>query len=640
MTLRDVFQPRKNINYPIVLCIILSVASFVFSQNSYVDTCRGAEFKSENMFQSYWYVYDDNPKSPDFAGVWTDSTGFIDSLDGGNSRVTNFTKKDIKEYEEFHMTAEGGPNTSAYSAKIAWKFGDTLPHWGQKETEVYGCYVGLGTGLISEGNTLNLTEATKISYWAKASDTITVNFQVGTAQGTFKEYGTFYGIDHKIIPGWNQYFVYLREKDPTNPNDSNYLYQPKWAIDDIANMILPWETEQHAVLPLNTFVCTQLGWSIGGAGEEGHVNKNWHTLPGTLWVDDIEIENYTWHPEDACVECDTPPNYVDSLPGIKTIVTAGGWIFYGLDYGSWYAFNDAKGRDVTIPIVEYSWIDTAMADYVAPDSTIPQLKLLDKSGIGDTVGDTAAYISYVLGPAYKTVSSLDSTDTNDVDPFVGIGMSLVNENDSTQNFDMDSAGVQGIYFDYKTTGAVDWVNVAFMTRQKLIEDGATFYVKVPPTNDVWRGAVVPFENIDLPPWDDKDTVTFDRTGVIAIQFSVEGDSGDVGTLAIDNVYLLDTAHVGIQFLSEPTVAGNGFSLRQIQNRLVYTLPQGTKNAIVQLYNLQGRSVFSQRVKALDNAGTYSLPLKTNMIANGVYVFRIQTLGQHKKVFNKAITLVK
>jgi len=81
-------------------------------------------------------------------------------------------------------------------------------------------------------------------------------------------------------------------------------------------------------------------------------------------------------------------------------------------------------------------------------------------------------------------------------------------------------------------------------------------------------------------------------------------------------------------------------LKQINNRLIYTVPQGTKNAIVQLFNLQGRTIYSERVKTMNNAGSYSIPLRTNMIANGVYIFRLKTLGQNKKVFKKAITIVK
>jgi hypothetical protein len=629
---------------PLAAALVLCASLLLNAQNAIVDTCREPEFKSQNMFESYWYVFDDNPNSVDYAGLWKDSAGigwlFLgDSLTGGNSKVENFTKKTVSEYEEFHMTPGGCDGTPAYSAMIAWKFGDTLPHWGPGTGDVYGCYVGIGTGLISEAKTLNLTNATKVSYWAKSSATIVVNFVVATAQGSFKEFGTFYGIDHTIIPGWHQYFVYLGEKDPTNPTDSNYLYQPSWAVSSPNDNMFPWETEQHAVLPLNTFLCTLLEWNMGGAGETDHPNKDWLALQGTLWVDNIEIENYTWHPEDACVECDTAANSVANLPGNKILLTNGGW-WFSTTNGAWYAFNDAEGRNVSIPMVEYSWIDTLMADYIAPDSTIPQLKLLDKTGIGDTVGDTAAYVSYVLGPSFKKVSSIDSTDTNDVDPFVGIGLDLVNDEDTTQNFNFDSLNIQGIYFDYKTTGAVEWVVVSFMTRQTFLEEGASFYVKVRPTDGVWRGAIVPFENIDLPPWDDKDTISFDATKGIAIQFTVEGDSNDVGSFAIDNVYLLDSAHVGVQYLTEPAPVGSGFSLKQINNRLVYTLPQGTRNAIVQLYNLQGRTVYSQRIKALDNAGSYSLPLRTNMIANGVYIFRVQTLGQQKRVFNKAVTLVE
>ncbi len=629
--------------------ILFTVSIFqIHAENATVDTCRSPEVKSRNMFEDYWYVYDDNPKSVDYAGLWKDSVGLgwvflSDSLAGGNSKVTNFKKKNVKDYEEFFMTAGGNQQgTSAYCAKIAWRFGDTIPHWSPKVTDVYGCYVGMGTGLISEGNVLNFKEATRISYWAKTSDTITCNFLVLTDQGSFKEFGSYYNIEHRLTPEWKQYTVELRQKDPLNPADSMCLYQPKWAIDDSAKEILPWETQQYAILPFDKSRATSLEWSLEGAGEDGHVNKAWHMKAGTLWVDDIVIENYTWYPEDACMECDTVAGIGATLP-FKLVnpilLTDGGW-FNALSYGAWYAYNDAKDRDVLEPFTEYSWIDTAMADYIAPDSTIPQLKLLDDQGLTGVAGDTAAYVSYVLGPAFKKVSSVDPADTNEVKPFVGIGLSLVDEDDSTQVYNADSAHLQGIYFDYKTTGAVAWLHVSFITRQKFLEEGAGFYVKIPPTDDIWRGAIVPFENIDLPPWDDKDTIAFDPTQLIAFQFSVEGDSADAGSFAIDNVYLLDTANVGVKYLTKPMTNLSGFSLKQINNRLVYTLPSGTKNAIVQLYNLQGRRLYSQRIKTLHNAGSYSLPMRTNMIANGVYVFRIKTLGDTKKVFNKAITIVK
>jgi hypothetical protein len=269
----------------------------------------------------------------------------------------------------------------------------------------------------------------------------------------------------------------------------------------------------------------------------------------------------------------------------------------------------------------------------------PELFWLDSTGSSGLAGDTGTSITYILGPEFKVLSS-DSLDTNDVKPFVGIGLNLVDEEDSSKVFNMDSANIQGIYFDYYTFGPAEYVYVSFLTRQKLTEEGARFYTKIPAeSGGGWQGAIVPFENIDLPPWDDKDTVTFDPTKVYGLQWNIEGDSGSVGALAIDNVYLLDTAHVGIKYLTSPISKSSGFSLRQVSNRLIYTLPANTKNAIVQLFNLQGRTIYSQRIKA-NISKSYILPVKTNTLGNGVYIFRAKTLGADKRVFTKSITLMK
>lgn len=642
MRVKNVSNPGKRINIVCGILVFLGVINLVFAGKAVpvalVDTCRDPSFKSQNMFEGYWSVFDDNPKSVLYTGLWTDSTGFTDTLKSGNSKITNFAKLDIENYEEFKMTPGGCTSSPSYGAMIAFQFGDSFPFWGMGADETYGNFVGLGCELISSRRVLNLKGATKVSYWAKASDTITCSFIVGTKQGTFKEFGTYYEISHKFTPEWKEYFVYLREKDPNITSDSMYLAQPQWAIDEQNTLVMPWETTQQGVLPLDISKTQMLEWLLGGAGEDGHVNKAWHMLPGTLWVDQVTIENYTWYPEDACMECDTCLNGQTSQVGTHLKLTDGG-NFNELDEGAWYAYNDAKGRDVSIPIVQYSWIDTTMASYPPPDTTTPILKLLDATGVTAVAGDTAPYVSYILGPNYKQVSTVNPLDTNEVKPFVGIGLSLVDEDNVNQCFNADSAGYQGFYFEYKTSGAVKWLNVSVDTRQTLVEDGAAFYVKIPPTAGVWRGAIIPFANLALPPWDEKDTVSFDRTKLVALQFYVEGDSADAGSFAIDNVYLLDSAYVGIKFITPVTQLSSGFSLKQIHNNLVYTMPKGANSAIVQLYNLKGRALYSERVKAVAGK-TYTVPVSARSIANGVYIFRMQTLGNVKKSITRTVTIVK
>lgn len=305
--------------------ILFLFCTTLFAQNTIVDTC-GTNGNLNNLLGK-WYVYDDNPKKPCLYGIWIDSIGFLDSLAGGNSIITNFSKINIKDYEEFSMTPGGNPDgTVGYCAKITFQFGDTLPHWGLKEDEVYGCFTGMKTNLSPADTVKDLTGATKISYWAKASDAIYAEFIVETKQGTFDFFDTFYRIRHLITPEWQEYFVYLREKDSLNPDDSMYLYQPAWAIDDIANLILPWETEQHGILPFDISKVTKMRWELAGAGEAGHKNKDWYMMPGSLWVDDIIIHDYAWNYHILTAHPGTGTCFKDSLT--ITFISSSSFIFY------------------------------------------------------------------------------------------------------------------------------------------------------------------------------------------------------------------------------------------------------------------------------------------------------------------------
>jgi hypothetical protein len=50
-------------------------------------------------------------------------------------------------------------------------------------------------------------------------------------------------------------------------------------------------------------------------------------------------------------------------------------------------------------------------------------------------------------------------------------------------------------------------------------------------------------------------------------------------------------------------------------------------------------VYSQRIKE-NLSGTYTLTLNMASIVNGVYVFRIRTLGAKQQVFSRPLTLLK
>jgi len=253
-----------------------------------VDSCEGTEI---NNFKAYWYVFDDSPKSPYYLGNYTivnqDSIIWLDSLKGGNSLITNISKTG-NEYDKFKMTAGGNPGgSSGKAAYITFEMGDSLPYSTPDST--FDTYIGIGTELVSkegEEKVIDFDKAKKITYWAKTSVPMNVTFQVLTDQGHFDLYGTYYQIIHPVDTIWKEFTVYLREKDPADPNDALYLEQPAWAFDDSSKYLLhPLNPGKNlGILPLDISQATEIQWMIS-CFDNQHLKEQ----PGALWVDDIII---------------------------------------------------------------------------------------------------------------------------------------------------------------------------------------------------------------------------------------------------------------------------------------------------------------------------------------------------------------
>lgn len=292
-----------------IFLLFFLLYSLISGQVTVIDTCT--DNGNQNMLGGTWYVYDDNPKRPDCSGIYIDTLDlFIDSLNGGNTRITNFEKIDIREYENFSMTVPGGVNTSYSCAFVAAQFGDTMPHWGQGMDEVYGNYWGLVTFLTPNETPLDLSTAYKISYWAKASDTIAVDFIIETDQGRFRFFDSFYRVSHIVTPEWQEYYVLI---DTVNVNDSLVLAQPEWIIFDH-----PWYPGDPpgvilSVLPLDISKVLSVRWELGGAGELGHFNMSWYMRPCTLWVDDIAIYGFNMVYHTLWITPESGTSFYDSL---------------------------------------------------------------------------------------------------------------------------------------------------------------------------------------------------------------------------------------------------------------------------------------------------------------------------------------
>lgn len=648
MRLFNLLKLNKLCNIFQALTMVLAISFSLNAQN--IELLDDFEHEgAENYFKGYWSVNDDNSKSPDYTGAYKDGV-FEDYLDAGNSKITNFAKIDtIKHiYEGFDATDSilGPSGNITRTLKVGFQFGNIYPHWGMGDKQIFGCYVGFGTELVSEGNMINLTGATHISYWAKCSDTIYANCVVATNQGRMKFFSGFYRVVHKITPTWQKFTVPL-----VIDTAAIHLHQPKWLLDE--NPKHPADPGPNVIKPFRVWKVTALEWELEGAGEGKHLNEKWDKKAGTICIDDIEIHNFTWHPEDACMECDTIAQlFLDTnggLPSGSEWITSGTEVVH-FDEGAWYAYNDAKDRIIkTTPIQHFSWLDTAggFCSYDSTDTnqTFPIISLKGPVGPNTTVIDTAPMIKYTLGPKYKKVSLINPLDTNIVEPFVGIGLTFVDE-DSAYVYNADS--VQGVYFDYKLNSTTDaYLMFSVITKQKFIAEGAKYYVKLPATGDAWKGAVVGFDHLDLPPWDDKDTAAiynFRKDSILGLQWSIEGDSGNTGTIAIDNVYLLDSVNI-IPIITDPiSFKNNGMNykvnFRQFNNRLSFAVPTGTRFVSAKLYNIQGREVALHTIKTIKGKTHCNMPLSNYNLASGTYIFRLNTIGKRNSVFTKAITIMK
>ncbi len=78
-------------------------------------------------------------------------------------------------------------------------------------------------------------------------------------------------------------------------------------------------------------------------------------------------------------------------------------------------------------------------------------------------------------------------------------------------------------------------------------------------------------------------------------------------------------------------------MNRANNGIAFTLPYGASSATVELFNLKGKTVASQVIQGTGSR-TFNLPVAPNSLANGIYIFRLQTGGSLCSVFTRAITI--
>lgn len=202
----------------------------------------------------YWYNYTDRNTATAIDTVF------------GNSRITSFDSSgfpftdSMGFYDARTFPVGRAGDSGTHSLRIAYALGDRKLSCGG--TCSYDPYIGFGMRFTTMADTLNLTGATAITFWAKSEDsTVVMDISVGTRDTTTG--ASDYSQSFTIGKEWKQYEIRLVP--------SADFKQPAWA----------------ARKPFNLAVATGVNFGISlGANAGRPVN-------GVL-VDDLAIQHWEY----------------------------------------------------------------------------------------------------------------------------------------------------------------------------------------------------------------------------------------------------------------------------------------------------------------------------------------------------------
>jgi hypothetical protein len=438
--------------------------------------------------------------------------------------------------------------------------------------------IGIGTQLAPDGDVADITGATKITYWAKASELMTVRVELATEP--VKNFA-YHKIEHEFTTSWTKQEIVLQE--------GLGIAQPSWNTEEVALDLSKVEKIQWQV-------------SMDDANPE----------QGTIWIDDIEID-VKIAKFNECVSC---------VQTAGSAASHNGWMLSdmettpynqnGLGY-YWYCYNDAEGRSVSVPGEEFSEI-IAGAN-IDPDDPTKPILVIDGNGQG---GGNGASIEFQLGPSYEEGGQT-------IKPFVGVGTKL-SDNLGTEFYNADAYGATGIYFDYKTTGDVDQLRLEVQANQTFPNSGIVHHVVLEGTNGEWKGAAVRWEDLVLPRWEEVASLpptaqALKLTELSQIQWAFQGSAAATGTIAVDNVKLIDASPYtpGAVLFGARQLRARGITAWQAGSVLRISLPGRSEPAHARLVTLKGQTLVA---RSAARAGSLSLPI--DKVAGGLYLLRVNT----------------
>jgi hypothetical protein len=287
----------------------------------------------------------------------------------------------------------------------------------------------------------------------------------------------------------------------------------------------------------------------------------------------------------------------------------------------WYCYNDAEGRSVSVPGEEFSEI----IEGAVVSTEMPTLPVIEIDGNGYD-GGNGAWIKFQLGPTYA-----EGGET--IKPFVGIGTKLTD--DLVEYYNATDGGATGVYFDYQTSGDIDFIRFEVKAKQVFPNDGIVHHVLLPGTGGQWSGASIPFDKLKLPDWDIVNEMMPSQRelkldSLDKLQWAFQGDAGSQGTMAVDNVKFIGAKAIRtVVPIRDCTF--NGISVQHRNGQVIVHSAAHSGQSIqsVTLSTIQG-SIVSSKTLATHNT-TVSLPLGTAQnIAAGMYILGIVT-ERHQRI---------
>jgi Carbohydrate binding domain (family 11) len=577
--MKEVFVMRiANLAHGLILAsaLVPVAARAAATDSAVVDDFEGGS--NQNKFLAYTFYY-------------------ADTKDGGNTTIASAKAPNAAGELLFDPTLSvgEGANGSAKSLKLDFKMGTTKPSCGTSCT--YGNMAGVGTGFATDGSVLNLTGATSVTFWAKASAAMTMRVEIATKPVTNFGYHVFQAI---LTTSWMQYTLPLVE----GPD----FQQPAWAATADPQTFDPSQVEK-------------IQFSIS-------TDDNTGLTAGIVNIDQIVVRGYKWVPPTACMaECEKPGTgaLLGDLEGATGNKNKSG--------GYWFAYNDAEGRVVSAPS-EYSEIFEGVTPDTAAGSKNVILKVSPAKGMAGTAG---ALIGFKLGPTYLQ-------GTEQIKPFVGIGTKV---SDALGVNFSNYTGANAISFDYwsSATSTFEYIRVELKANQDYGNAGIVHTVLIPATGGTWKSYNIPFTKFKLPDWEEVALIPLAQQALKVaemekIQWAVQGLPGTTGSFAVDNVKiggLVDPIPTigGAPVLNSAKFQKSGFAVTQGFNQVHVGLRLGNKleSAQIRMVDMKGHVVASEKVEGM---GPQSYSIKTQSLKSGVYTVQVK-VGD--RVMSAPVTLL-